>query len=139
MEASMTAIENKMAIGKVFEQLDGGDGKAFVELMADDFSWVFKGSTNWRGRYNGKTTVRTKLLAPLFAQFSDAYTNTARRIVAEGDIVVVECEGRVLTKSGERYDNKYCYVICMAEGKMIELTEYMDTALADRVLAAPAL
>ena len=135
----MTASENKAVIGKAFEQLAVGDGKAFVELMADDFSWIFKGSTNWRGRYNGKATVRAKLLAPLFAQFSDAYTNTAQRIVAEGDIVVVECEGRVSTQAGERYDNQYCYVIRMVEGKMIELTEYMDTALADRVLAAPAL
>jgi uncharacterized protein len=133
----MPAVENKAAIVKVFEHLAAGDGKAFVDLMSDDFSWIFKGSTIWRGQYRGKATVRSKLLAPLFANFDGTYTNTARRIVAEGEMVVVECEGRVMTKSGERYDNKYCYVIRMAEGKMSELTEYMDTALADRVLAPP--
>jgi ketosteroid isomerase-like protein len=105
--------------------------------MSEDFTWIFKGSTNWRGRYAGKATVRQELLAPLFANFAGTYTNTAQRIIADDDIVVVECEGRVATKSGDRYDNKYCYVIRMAGGKMVELTEYMDTALADRVLAPP--
>ena len=57
--------------------------------------------------------------------------------IADGEFVVVECEGSVATKAGQRYDNKYCYVIQMADGKMIELIEYMDTALADRVLAPP--
>lgn len=133
----MSTTENKTAIGKAFKSLSQGDGRPFVDLMAPDFSWVFKGSTNWRGRYRGKTEVREKLLAPLFANFADTYTNTAHRIVAEDDIVVVECEGNVSTKAGERYDNKYCYVIRMNKGKMVELTEYMDTALADRVLAAP--
>jgi uncharacterized protein len=137
MEAGMTASENKAAIGAAFEHLARGDGRPFVNLMSDDFSWIFKGSTNWRGRYSGKAMVRAKLLAPLFANFAGTYTNTARRIIAEGDIVVVECEGSVATKAGERYDNKYCYVIRMADGKMVELTEYMDTALADRVLAPP--
>jgi uncharacterized protein len=137
MEVLMTANENKAAIAKAFEHLSAGNGKPFVDLMSDDFSWIFKGSTIWRGHYRGKANVRSKLLAPLFANFDGTYTNTARRIVAESDMVVVECEGRVLTKSGERYDNKYCYVIRMRDGMMTELTEYMDTALADRVLAPP--
>jgi uncharacterized protein len=137
LEASMTESENKTLIKAAFDDLAKGDGRSFVELMAEDFSWVFKGSTNWRGRYDGKSTVRKKLLAPLFANFAGTYTNTAHRILADDDIVVVECEGSVVTKAGHRYDNKYCYVIRMAGGKMIELTEYMDTALADRVLASP--
>jgi uncharacterized protein len=137
MEVLMTANENKAAIAKAFEHLSTGNGKPFVDLMSDDFSWIFKGSTIWRGHYHGKANVRSKLLAPLFANFDGTYTNTARRIVAESDMVVVECEGRVLTKSGERYDNEYCYVIRMRDGMMTELTEYMDTALADRVLAPP--
>ncbi|MDX2205972.1 MAG: nuclear transport factor 2 family protein [Hyphomicrobiaceae bacterium] len=133
----MTASENKAAITAAFAHLARGDGQPFVALMAEDFTWIFKGSTNWQGCYRGKSTVRAELLGPLFANFSGTYTSTARRIIAEDDIVVVECEGCVATKAGDRYDNKYCYVIRMHEGKMLELTEYMDTALADRVLAPP--
>ena len=133
----MSANENKALVSQAFVHLAEGDGRPFVDLMSDDFTWILKGSTNWRGHYRGKSTVRQKLLAPLFANFEGAYTNTAHRIVADDDIVVVECEGRVATKAGERYDNQYCYVIRMSGGKMIELTEYMDTALAERVLVPP--
>ena len=133
----MVESENKALIRNVFEHLARGDGRPFVDLMSEDFTWIFMGSTNWRGRYVGKSTVREQLLAPLFANFAGTYKNTANRILADGDFVVVECEGSVATKAGDRYDNKYCYVIRMAGGKMIELTEYMDTALADSVLAPP--
>ena len=133
----MSASENKIAISSAFESLSQGDGRPFVDLMSNDFTWIFKGSTNWRGSYSGKTAVREKLLAPLFANFSGTYKNKAHRIIAEDDVIVVECEGNVATLAGERYDNKYCYVIRMIDGKMVELTEYMDTALADRVLAPP--
>lgn len=133
----MSATENKQRVEHAFQGLARGDGRPFVDLMAESFCWVFKGSTHWRGRYEGKAVVRQKLLAPLFANFADTYTNTARRILADGEFVVVECEGNVMTTSGKRYDNKYCYVIRMQDGKMIELTEYMDTALADAVLAPP--
>jgi hypothetical protein len=51
---------------------------------------------------------------------------------------VVECKGDVSTKAGNRYDNDYCYVCRFGDdGKLVALTEYMDTALAERVLAPP--
>jgi len=43
------------------------------------------------------------------------------------------------TRAGARYDNDYCYVCRFdAAGKLVALTEYMDTALAERVLAPPS-
>ena len=32
---------------------------------------------------------------------------------------------------GEDYNNSYCFVIRMRGGKLVELREYMDTALAE--------
>ena len=52
--------------------------------------------------------------------------------------MVVETQGRVTTKSGKAYHNQYCYICRMSDGKVTEITEYMDTALADAVLADPA-
>ena len=44
---------------------------------------------------------------------------------------------RVMTKSGRRYDNQYCWIIRLAEGKLVQITEYMDTELAAYALGAP--
>jgi ketosteroid isomerase-like protein len=49
----------------------------------------------------------------------------------------VQCEGEATTLSGAQYANSYCFVIRVADGKLRELTEYMDTALVDRVLQPP--
>jgi len=78
------------------------------------------------------------LKVPRRAQFAGTYTSRAIRYVAEGDIVVVESRGRVDTVRGEAYDNTYCCVCRFgADGLLHELTEYMDTGLADAVLVPP--
>jgi ketosteroid isomerase-like protein len=56
-------------------------------------------------------------------------------LIAEDDYVVVECRGEVTTKSGKPYNNTYCYVCRISDGKLKELTEYMDTQLVVETFA----
>ena len=130
----MSAAENKQLMQNIFSELSKGNGKPFVDSLADDFCWTILGSTKWSKTYRGKQTVLTDLLKPLFSQFADQYTNTAHRFIAEDDYVVVECRGRVTTKSGIPYNNTYCWVCRVADGKLQELTEYMDTELVTTAL-----
>ena len=133
----MSATENKQLMQNIFSELSKGNGKLFVESLADDFCWTITGTTKWSKTYRGKQAVLTELLKPLFAQFADQYTNTAQRFIAEGDYVVVECRGRVTAKSGLPYNNAYCWVCRIAEGKLQELTEYCDTQLIAAALGEP--
>ncbi len=130
----MGAAENKQLLQNIFSELSKGDGKPFVESLADDISWTIIGSTKWSGTYRGKQAVLNELLKPLFTRFADQYTNTAHRFIAEDDYVVVECRGRVTTKSGAPYNNTYCWICRIADGKLQELTEYLDTELVTAAL-----
>lgn len=132
-----TTEENRHIVTGIMEALGQGDTRPFGAAMAEDFTWRIPGSSKWAGIYEGRDTVREKLIGPLFAQFATTYTNTPVRILADGDWVVVECRGNVMAKTGRRYDNTYCYVIRMQDGLMRELIEYMDTALLDAALAEP--
>jgi hypothetical protein len=134
----MSAAENKRLFENIFAALAVGDGKPFLDSLADNFCWTITGTTAWSKTYRGKQAVRAELLRPLFAQFADQYTNTLQRVIAEGDFVVVECRGRVTTKSGKPYNNTYCWVCHVQDGKLKELTEYMDTALVAAALQPPA-
>jgi uncharacterized protein len=125
----MSAAENKQLMRHIFAELSIGNIQPLIESMADGFSWTITGTTKWSKTYYGKQTVLTKLLEPLFSQFADQYTNTAHRFIAEDDYVVVECRGHATTKAGIPYNNTYCWICRFAEGKLQELTEYMDTAL----------
>jgi len=133
----MSASDNKLLMQRIFDGLARGDGQLFLDSLDETTVWRMIGATPWSGVYIGKTAIRRDLLTPLFAQFADQYVSVADTIVAEGDTVVVECHGRVATKTGKRYDNSYCWVCRLADGKIVSLTEYMDTELVASALEAP--
>lgn len=130
----MREIENGKIVTEVMNALANGDTTPFREAMGDNFTWRMMGHGNWGRVYQGKRDVREKMFLPLVAQYADRYTNTPVSIFADGDTVIVESRGAVTTKAGKAYNNRYCFVIEMADGKMRELREYCDTALADEVL-----
>ena len=134
----MTAAANKQLMQTIFAGLAAGNARPFLDSLAEDFVWTLTGTTKWSKTYRGKKAVREELLRPLFAQFADQYINTAERFIAEGDFVVVECRGKVTTKSGRPYNNSYCWVCRLENGKLKELVEYMDTALVEKALTPPA-
>lgn len=133
----MSARENKRQLQNAFTELAKGNGEPFVDALAEDIRWTIIGTTAWSGNWEGKRSVRDELFGSLFAQFAGRYTNSAQRLVAEGDHVVVESRGNVTTKSGKPYNNTYCYVCRMADGKVHELTEYCDTELLSTALSPP--
>jgi ketosteroid isomerase-like protein len=129
--------DNKQLMQSIFEGLARGDARLFLDSLDEDAVWRMIGTTPWSGVYTGKAAIRRDLLTPLFAQFADQYLNVADAIIAEGDTVVVECRGKVTTRTGRRYDNTYCWVCRLANGKIVSLTEYMDTQLVATALEPP--
>jgi ketosteroid isomerase-like protein len=135
---AMGAADNKQLIQHIYSELAKGNSKPLVEAMADDVRWIMMGTTKWSRTYEGKQAVLAELLAPLRAQLAGQYTASATRLVAEGDLVVAEVRGRVTTRGGKPYNNAYCFIFRIADGKVKEMTEYLDTDLVNAVLAAPA-
>ncbi len=133
----MITLENKQLVQNIFAELAQGNSKPFVDSMAEDFRWTVSGNTKWSRTYDGKQTVLTELLAPLRSMIADRVRTNAHRFIAEGDHVVVEAHGSNNTKAGLPYNNAYCFVIRLGEGKLREITEYMDTELVTAVLGDP--
>jgi uncharacterized protein len=130
-------LQNKRLMEGVFAELAKGNGRPFVDALADDVRWTIIGTTDWSGRWEGKAAVQSRLLEPLFAQFATRYRNRALRFIAEDDHVVIECRGDVITKDRRPYKNAYCYVCRLEGGKVRELTEYCDTELLTEALRPP--
>ena len=57
-----------------------------------------------------------------------------KSFTAQGDRVVVEFEGNTTTCNGQPYNNQYCMVFILKEGKISQVNEYFCTKLADDVL-----
>jgi uncharacterized protein len=133
----MSAAENKRLMQDSFDQLANGNGEPFMDCLGEDIRWTIIGSTAWSRTYEGKRAVADELMRPLFAQFADRYTSKATRVLADGDVVVIECRGKVTTKTGKPYNQTYCYICRMDQGKVRELTEYLDTELVATALDPP--
>ena len=133
----MTATDNKLLMQGIFDQLAEGNGRPFVDALAEDVRWTIIGETAWSGTWEGKESVRRDLLGPLFHQFETTYRANAIRVIAESDWVVIESRGDVITTTGKPYRNTYCNVYRMKEGEVVEITEYCDTQLLTEALTPP--
>lgn len=133
-----TTERNRATITAIFAAMSRGDTRPFGEAMAEDFTWRMTGSTAWSGNYVGKADVQQRLLKSLREQWATPYKSTPSRIHADGDYVIVETRGDVVTKAGKPYNNSYCFVIRMRDDRMLELTEYFDTELVTAALEPPA-
>lgn len=130
----MSAEANKKLIQQIFTDSANRSGTTFVDNIAEDVTWVVMGQYSWSGIYTGKEAITNGLLGHLRTLLTDRARTVAFNFVAEGDTVVVEAKGDNVTKSGERYDNEYCMVWRVENGKIKQIKEYCDTALVERVL-----
>lgn len=126
--------ENKETVRRIYAAMQTGDRSVFAASVHPDYVWRLPGHHSWAGRFEGHEAIRRDLLVPLFSLFATEYRAEAVTLIAEGDVVVAEVRGDVMTTRGERYDNEYCFVFRFRDGKIAELTEYCDSDLIERVL-----
>jgi hypothetical protein len=125
----MGAAENKHLIQHMFAALSEGNMELFFGGMAEDIRWTIIGTTKYSGTFQGKQEVLDKLSTPIAAQLEGPFIATVERLIAEDDYVVMQERGQATTKSGKPYNNTYCVVFRIAQGKVQEIMEYLDTEL----------
>jgi ketosteroid isomerase-like protein len=110
------------------------DRALFIATLADDASWTVTGQYSWSRTFEGKEQILNDLHGRVRSRLVDRARTVARRFVAEGDHVVVEARGDNLTKEGVRYDNDYCLVFRLEDGRIKEVREYCDSVLTETAL-----
>jgi uncharacterized protein len=116
----------------MFVELSKGNSQAFLNTMADNVRFTIIGTTKFSGTFNGKQEFLNKVLMPLGAQLEGGLTITPDNFIAEGDYVAMQARGNSRTKSGGTYNNTYCQVFRLANGKVQEVTEYLDTEIVTK-------
>ena len=131
----MSAAANKKLVQQVYTDSANRTGTTFVDNLAEDVTWIVTGQYSWSHEFRGRDAIQNGLMGHLRSRLAAARPRTvAFNFIAEGDYVVVEARGDNVTKSGERYDNQYCMVWRIENGKIKEIKEYCDSALVERVL-----
>lgn len=129
-------MDNKQLIAHAYEEMSQGNSRPLLDLLADDVVWTVKGRTPWSRAYRGKASVLNDLLRELGVRLEGRYRATAERILADGDFVVAQAKAQATTKLGAAYDQEYCFVYRFEDGRIKEVTEYIDTELVTSALGA---
>jgi ketosteroid isomerase-like protein len=134
-DAAVSAADNKKLMESLFARVAAGDRKPFLDHIADDVVMRVTGHYSWSQTIRGKEALFQDFYGHLTSLLSDGNRRTnAHRFIADGDYVVVESVGEMKTKAGVPYSNEYCLIYRLREGRIIEMTEYCDSALCERVL-----
>jgi hypothetical protein len=137
----MSATANKKLMEEIFAAAGNPDPEArdralFIASLAEDAKWTVTGQYSWSHTFTGKESILTDLHGHVRSLLAERARTIAHRFIAEGDHVVIEARGDNVTNAGVRYDNDYCLVFRLENGKIKEVREYCDSVLTEKALGS---
>ncbi len=131
----MQTEETRKLVTTYYETLPTGDRAKLGSLLAEDVEW-FPPESAPIEPIKGREAVAQALGGDTPAQIFDMKTFRLRvhRMLADGDIAVVQHSISAKTREGAQYDNEYCWVYHCRDGEIAKVEEYADTHKASRVM-----
>ncbi|MGL5363331.1 MAG: nuclear transport factor 2 family protein [Bosea sp. (in: a-proteobacteria)] len=115
----------------IFDAISNGDRSAYLDAMHDDLVMQVMGSSSWAQTVRGKAKVFEVFFPYVQSRLSARNPTQTLRFLADEDWVIVEARGDMVAADGRSYQNSYCLHYRIADGKIVEMKEYMDTALCE--------
>ncbi|MEU1275462.1 nuclear transport factor 2 family protein [Streptomyces sp. NPDC005799] len=123
---------HKEVVKTYFKAMGAGDVELFKSTITEDYRAVIAGYSKISG-----TMDRDAVLA--FVEGVPSMTRSGisfeiRCLTAEEDRVASESLGRSVMVNGAEYNNQYIHLFRFHDGRIRQVTEYMDTQLAEKTL-----
>ncbi|MEQ8742088.1 nuclear transport factor 2 family protein [Parasphingorhabdus sp.] len=127
---------NRAIVDAYYTALSAMDIDGFEALHHPDVVYNVSGNTIISGRYESFAALKQVLPAvfePLdFEKFRFAVKWRVMNDGPDGATAIMEASG--MTRSGQRYDQRYAHIFSFREGKIASVHEFFDTALANDAL-----
>lgn len=122
------ANANEQLVLDFFEVLSSGDLEALRAFFHEHSVWEPKvKAIAGAGRHVGADIIDT-FLAPVRGLFEPGDPKVhVQTMFSAGPYVCVESNSTGTTLDGKGYDNDYCWVFEVADGKIDSMREYMDS------------
>ncbi len=124
--------QNKQVVREFIEAMGRGDAEAADKLITDDAYTLAMGHSKFAGVREREVILGT------IAGFRDLMPAGMQpeilTMTAEDDRVVAEFKGNGTLANGAAYNNEYCMVFFLREGKIAMVREYFCTVHAEEVL-----
>jgi ketosteroid isomerase-like protein len=112
-----------------------GLGDDFIAFFDDELDFWFPGTTPISGRRRGLPAF-VEYLGQVASYLDEMIVLELTNVIVTGEWVITEASGHGVTRNGLDYDNSYCLVWQVRDGKVIRFVEYCDTELVSNVLCA---
>ena len=134
MSSEQTTEQNKEIVRRAIAAISRGDLDGFMADAADDVTLSVMGTMF--PPIQGKQKVLKGLRNALAARLENggAIAMTIEHLIAEGGYVAEQSHGKARTKDGKDYNNTYCRVWRITDGKIRAMQEYLDTELVRKCL-----
>jgi uncharacterized protein len=130
----MSAEQNKEMVKATWTAFGKGDLKTAFGNMADNVSWLVPGSiAGVSGVKRGKDEI-LKFMGSVGAVLPEGMHSEITRAYADGDTVILELTNKAKVSNGKSYENEYCFVFEIENGKIRRIREYVDTQKAKEIL-----
>jgi uncharacterized protein len=126
----------KALIERLFEAYEKGDSRPLFEHVSDDVHWTITGTNPLSGDYRSKREFLAATYERLAGVLKEPVRPSVLRIVAEGDLAVIEWRGHATSIVDRPYDNDYCWIIRVAEDRIVEVRAYFDGGLVEDLFHA---
>jgi uncharacterized protein len=129
--------ESRSVVDAWYTALAAGDMEGVLGGLAEDVVVNVLGSSPVSGRHVGRDAFVAAAVGPIFAALEPETIRFAQRweiFAADGERVVALMHGDARCKNGRRYDNSYCHLFTIRDGKIVELYEFLDTALVETAI-----
>ncbi|KRR21290.1 ketosteroid isomerase [Bradyrhizobium lablabi] len=114
--------------------------KTFSTRDAGQIASLFTADAEWIAPRNNATAVAlvhtdhmigpdqiARFIATEMHRLFSAIDISFRAVHTDGDAVIIEERMRATLPEGRPYDNDYCFIFVVADGRIKQVREYMDT------------
>jgi ketosteroid isomerase-like protein len=121
------AKQNTATVRDFLEVFSAGNVPGVLDRLDDDATWWVSGKTEGFAGTKTKDEMGKLLESVVPVYKGGALKMTPLQIVAAGDRVAVEAEGYAELTNGRVYNPQTSFFFRLANGKITEVREYLDT------------
>ena len=120
-----------------YRSLMNFDLAMFQAIQSDDVVYNISGHSPISGCFRGKNRLIEEILPLVFGKINPEGFEFAKKwkcICHSDDTAVCIMEADGMAANGVRYDQRYVHIFKFSGGKIVGVSEFFDTALADKAL-----
>lgn len=133
----MSAEQNRKIVEDAVAEWRAGKPEAFYQILDENVNWTVIGTTEVSGTYTSRQAFIDGAVRKIGKRVDGQVTPEIVDIVTEGDRLVFRWDGIGTMADGAPYRNRYSWAMTFKDGKVVEGTAYLDTALVDTLMALP--